>query len=88
MRAWAMAVLLLVSSSVFGFGTYRAGGKVLAPNDSSMRILDTMGEPRSKEPVFNARGAQVGENWYYRDGSKTVKFFMSGGRVVAIEEIR
>ena len=47
-----------------------------------------MGQPAYKEPVTNRYGAQVAENWFYRDGSKPVKFTMSGGRVLAIEEIR
>ena len=68
--------------------TYRAGNKVLSPGDSQTKILDTMGEPESKEPVQNQLGAQMGEYWYYRDGNKTVKFFISGGRIVSVDEIR
>lgn len=69
-------------------GTYRAGSKVLSPGDPSAKVLDSMGQPDSKEPVENKRGAQMGEYWYYQDGKKTVKFFISGGRIVDIEEIR
>jgi hypothetical protein len=68
--------------------TYRAGNKVLSPGDSQMKVLDAMGPPESKEPIQNKLGAQMGEYWYYRDGNKTVKFFMSGGQVYSIEEIR
>ena len=68
--------------------TYRAGNKVLSPGDSAMRVKDTMGEPESKEPVQNKLGAEMGEYWYYQDGNKTVKFFISGGRIVSIEEFR
>jgi len=68
--------------------TYRAGNKVLSPGDSAMKVQDAMGEPESKEPIQNKLGAQMGEYWYYRDGNKTVKFFISGGQIVSIEEIR
>jgi len=68
--------------------TYRAGNKVISPGDSQMKLLDAMGEPASKEPVQNQLGAQMGEYWYYEDGHKTVKFFISGGRVVSVDEIR
>ncbi len=88
MRHSLALLLLLTSSTALAFGTYRAGNKVLAPNDPAMKVLDTMGEPRMKEPVMNGYGAQIGEFWHYRDGSKTVKFFISGGRIVRIEEIR
>jgi hypothetical protein len=71
-----------------GGSTYRAGSKVLSPGDSSMRVLDAMGQPDTKEPVQNVNGANMGEYWYYRDGGKTVKFFISGGKIVNIEEIR
>ena len=53
-----------------------------------MKVQDAMGEPESKEPIQNKLGAQMGEYWYYRDGNKTVKFFISGGQIVSIEEIR
>jgi hypothetical protein len=71
-----------------GGSTYRAGSKVLSPGDSAMRVLDAMGQPEVKEPAQNVNGASMGEYWYYRDGSKTVKFFISGGKIVNIEEIR
>jgi hypothetical protein len=69
-------------------GTYRAGSKVLSPGDPSSKVLDNMGQPESKEPVENKHGARTGEYWYYHDGNKTVKFFISGGRIVDIDEIR
>jgi hypothetical protein len=82
------AALLAFAAVASPGGTYRAGGKVLSPGDSVMRVLDTMGEPITKEPVQNKLGATMGEYWYYRDGSKTVKIFVSGGKIVDIEEIR
>jgi hypothetical protein len=85
------AVLALASTAALadrGGSTYRAGSKVLSPGDSSMRVLDAMGQPETKEPVQNVNGANMGEYWYYRDGGKTVKFFISGGKIVNIEEIR
>lgn len=83
-----MAAALVWSASAMAFGTYRAGSIVLDQGDSIARVMDAMGQPAYKEPVMNRYGAQVAENWYYRDGSKLVKFTMSGGRVLAIEEIR
>lgn len=68
--------------------TYRAGNKVISPGDSEMKLLDAMGEPESKEQVDNQNGAHMGEYWYYQDGHKTVKFFISGGRIVSVDEIR
>jgi len=88
----ALALILSCVSAAavadHGGSTYRAGSKVLSPGDSVMRVLDTMGEPVTKEPVQNKFGATMGEYWYYRDGSKTVKFFISGGKIVNIEEMR
>jgi hypothetical protein len=81
-------VLLLASAQASAFGTYRAGSVVLDQNDSVMKIIGAMGQPAYKEPVVNRFGAQVAENWFYQDGSKTVKFTISGGRIVVIEEIR
>lgn len=81
-------VTLFAAVQAFAFGTYRAGSIVLQTGDSSMRVFDAMGEPRYKEAVTNGFGAPIGECWYYRDGSKTIKFYMSGGRVASIEEIR
>jgi len=79
---------LLWSSLAIAFGTYRAGSIVLDQGDSIARVMDAMGQPASKEPVMNRYGAQVAENWFYRDGSKLVKFTISGGIVQMIEEIR
>lgn len=83
-----MVAALVWAAPVMAFGTYRAGSVVLDQGDSIARVLDAMGQPAYKEPVTNRYGAQVAENWFYRDGSKLVKFTMSGGRVLAIEEIR
>lgn len=79
---------LALSSSAMAFGTYRAGSIVLDQGDSIARVMDAMGQPAYKEPVMNRYGAQVAENWFYRDGSKMVKFTISGGVVQLIEEIR
>lgn len=69
--------------------TYRAGSRVLSPGDPTVKLLDSMGAPDSKEPVQNEFGAQIGEYWYYYvDGKKTVRFLVSGGKIVEIEEIR
>jgi len=89
MRNAMLAVFLtLVASIALANGNYAAGGKVLSPGDAMSRVIDAMGQPISKEPVQNRLGAQLGEYWYYKDGNKTVRFFISGGRIVEIEEIR
>lgn len=67
---------------------YRVNGKVIADGDSATRVLDNLGEPARKEPVTNRYGAPVGELWYYRDRDKTVRFFVAGGKVISIEQIR
>ncbi|MBP8101974.1 MAG: hypothetical protein KAY54_08810 [Burkholderiaceae bacterium] len=85
---YALVALLAWSASAAAFGTYRAGSIVLDQGDSIARVMDAMGQPAYKEPVMNRYGAQVAENWFYRDGSKMVKFTISGGVVQAIEEIR
>jgi hypothetical protein len=87
-RALTLIIALAISLPALAFGTYRAGGKVLDQNDPSSKVVEAMGQPESKEPIFNRYGAQLGENWFYRDGGKTIKFTISGGRIVAIEEIR
>lgn len=74
--------------NAMAFGTYRAGSVVLDQNDSVSKLIDAMGMPAWKEAVTNRYGAQVAENWFYREGNKTVKFQVSGGRIVIIEEIR
>ncbi len=88
--AWKLVLLvgLLSSTAAGAFGSYSAGNKILAPNDPAMRVLDVMGDPRLKEPVTNRLGAPIGEYWYYRDGSKSVRFFISGGRIVQIDQLQ
>lgn len=89
MRKTVLAIFLaLIASAALANGNYAAGGKVLSPGDSAMRVLDAMGEPKMKEPVQNRLGAQMGEYWYYKDGNKTIRFFISGGKIIEIEEIR
>jgi hypothetical protein len=88
MRKLFFLIALLACAAAAARGNYQANGKVLGPGDPMTKVLDTLGEPVSKEPVENKYGAQEGEYWYYRDGNKTVKFFISGGRIVDIEEIR
>jgi hypothetical protein len=90
MNKLALVFFLLVSSLVMASpgGTYRAGSKVLSPGDPAAKVLDTMGQPESKEAVQNKYGAQIGEYWYYTSGSKRIKFLISGGRIVDIDEIR
>lgn len=83
-----LALILACASNAMAFGTYRAGSVVLDQNDSVSKLIDAMGMPAWKEAVTNRYGAQVAENWFYRDGNKTVKFQVSGGRIVVIEEIR
>ena len=88
MRRSAFLFALLAGVAAAAGGNYQAHGKVLSPGDPMTKVLDVMGEPESKEPVQNKFGAQQGEYWYYRDGNKIVKFYISAGRIVEIEEIR
>ena len=92
MRKIIFAIAVCFAAISLGFadssGNYRAGNKVLSAGDPISRVLDAMGPPESKEPVQNYMGAQTGEYWYYTVDNKTVKFYISGGRVIDIEEIR
>ena len=80
--------ICFAATNAFAFNTYRAGSVVLDQNDPASKVINAMGQPQSKEPIFNRYGAQLGENWFYQDGNKTIKFTISGGRVAQIEEIR
>lgn len=83
------AVMFWLAAAHSGLAaTYRVGNVVLNQDDPIGKVLDALGQPMSKESVQNRYGAQIGENWYYRDGRKTVKITISGGRIVDIEEIR
>lgn len=83
-----LLAMLLMSGQALAFGTYRAGNVVLDQGDSAMKVVDAMGQPVWRSAVVNKFGAQVAENWYYREGRKTVRFTISGGQVTAIEEMR
>jgi hypothetical protein len=80
--------LAVTSSASFAFDTYRAGSHVLHLNDSESDLLNYMGQPDTKQPVDNRLGAHLGDNYFYNDHSKTVKFFVSGGLIVEITETR
>lgn len=90
MRAIVLAVLLVcaASAAVAGSTTYRAGTRVLAIGDTTEKLVDSMGQPEKVENNTNEYGAKTGEFWYYRDGNKTVKFIIGGGKIQWIEEIR
>ena len=83
-----MTVLLTLSASADAFTSYRAGNQVLNVDDSIGKLVDAMGQPEWREAIVNGFGAQISENWFYRDGNKTVRFEVSGGRIIFIEEIR
>ncbi len=88
LRSVLITALLTISASAGAFTSYRAGNKVLNEGDPVGKLMDSMGQPEWREAVVNDYGAQLAENWFYRIGSKTVKFQVSGGRIIFIEEIR
>jgi hypothetical protein len=85
----ALFVLALVASApALAFDTYRAGSHVLHLNDPESKLLEYMGQPDSKTPVDNKLGAHLGDYYFYNDHNKTVRFFVSGGLIVEIQENR
>ena len=88
LRTVLVFTLLTISVAAGAFSSYRAGNKVLDQDDPVGKLIDAMGQPEWRETVENGLGAQIAENWFYRVGSKTVKFQVSGGRIIIIEEIR
>ena len=89
MRRLILTVILLcLCAAASASGTYAFRNGVVTTGDSIPAVLKRAGKPDRIVQLENEYGAAVGERWeYYFDG-KSVSLIFSGGRVVAIEEVR
>lgn len=82
------AISAIAATSIAQAGMYRAGGKVLGTGDPVSKVTEVMGQPSSKEQVLDSYNTVIGQYWYYTVGNKTVRFYVNGGRVLDVIEIR
>lgn len=89
MKRLAVALLCLLPFGAFAFDTYRVGTHVIHINDPEAILIDNMGPPDHSEPITNGYGVHMADAYYYEvDAHKTVKFIVSGGLIIKIDEIR
>ncbi|RDI98561.1 DUF2845 domain-containing protein [Dyella solisilvae] len=98
MRGFLGIALLVVAIGAHASGgTLRVGSQVLVVGDSASRVIELLGKPNYKG--HGAGGARKsgkkhrtnaaessGEQWQYRQGSRTVTVVVMDGRVAAIRD--
>lgn len=86
MRLLLAAVLALASSYASASDTIRIDNRIITTGMSTAEVIDRAGQPSRTVQIENRYGAGVGERWeYYRKG-KQFDIWMSGGKVVKVEE--
>lgn len=88
MKRWMLIFVgLALAFSAVASDSVRFDSQVITVGESEGRVLSVAGEPARRVPLQNRFGAAVGERLDYEVGRKTVQITISGGVVVAIDEI-
>ena len=86
MKWRVLIAVLMLSASVHAMDIYRFGSSTVSVGDTVAKLIEVAGEPIYKEPIEAKQGGYAGERWQYKQGSTTIQFTISGGRIVSISE--
>jgi hypothetical protein len=86
MKLRVLIAALMLSTAAHAMDIYRFGSSTVSVGDSVAKLIDVAGEPIYKEPIEAKQGGYAGERWQYKQGSTTIQFTISGGRIVSISE--
>jgi hypothetical protein len=96
-----LMLCLLAGAAHAGSGTLRVGSQVLVVGDSAARVVELLGKPTYKSRASSSAGQRgktsgktrrgrggsgPGEQWQYRDGTRTVTIMVVDGKVSAIRD--
>lgn len=84
-----LAIALALATCAVHASTIRFDRGIVTTGDGPGTIIQKTGrQPDRIVPLHNNRGAVIGERWEYFLRDKQVNFYISGGRITRIEEIR
>ena len=66
--------------------TIRIGSRIITTGMSTADLIDRAGQPSRIIQLENQYWAGVGERWEYYRGSKQYSVWLSGGKVVKVDE--
>lgn len=86
MHKFLIAVLLALLSATAAADTIRIGDRIVTTGMSIAEVMQRAGQPSRTVQLENVYGAGVGERWEYYRGNKQYNVWLSGGKVVKVDE--
>jgi hypothetical protein len=77
---------MMLTTAAHAMDIYRFGSSTVSVGDSVAKLVEVAGQPIYKEPIESKQGGYSGERWQYKQGSTTVEFTISAGKIVSINE--
>ena len=81
-----IAVVFALVASVAIADTIRIDNRIITTGMSLAEVIDRAGQPSRTVQLENVYGAGVGERWEYYRGKKQYNVWVSGGKVVKVDE--
>ena len=81
-----IAIALAAASTIACADTIRIDTKIITTGMSVAEVIDRAGQPSRTIQLENVYGAGVGERWEYYRGKKQYNVWLSGGKVVKVDE--
>ena len=86
MHRLIIAAALALASTIAMADTVRIDNKIITTGMSTAEVIDRAGQPSRTIQLENVYGAGVGERWEYYRGKKQYNVWLSGGKVVKVDE--
>lgn len=81
-----IAVVLALFASIAIADTVRIDNRIVTTGMSLAEVIDRVGQPSRTVQLENVYGAGVGERWEYYRKAKQYNVWVSGGKVVRVDE--
>lgn len=81
-----IAAALALASTIALASTVRIDNRIISTGMSVAEVIDRAGQPSRTVQLENVYGAGVGERWEYYRGKRQYNIWLSGGKVVKVDE--
>ena len=81
-----IAVVFALFASAAIADTIRIDNRIITTGMSLAEVIDRAGQPSRTVQLQNVYGAGVGERWEYYRKSKQYNVWVSGGKVIKVDE--
>jgi hypothetical protein len=86
MNRLILVAALAMASGIALADTVRIDGRIVTTGMSTAEVIERAGQPSRTIQLENVYGAGVGERWEYYRGKKQYSVWLSGGKVVKVDE--